>query len=150
MKTFYSKITNKTILIPKKETNKQQVNDINTVNYFRDLRKTSIRRLSKMFSSGSQVDSLIGKSNHFTRYCIFPFFLRDFRIFSTRNTVSSSITMSSGCDCDCCNLFSCSDNKEFSLELETRKCSLALAFSTTGTSGSKQSFGKSDSQDQVR
>ena len=129
MKTFYSKITNKTILIPKKETNKQQVNDINTVNYFRDLRKTSIRRLSKMFSSGSQVDSLIGKSNHFTRYCIFPFFLRDFRIFSARNTVSSSITMSQGGDCDSSNLFSSSDNKEFSLELETCKCSLALAFS---------------------
>ena len=57
-----------------------------------------MRRLSKIWCSGSHVDWLLGKESHLTKYSTFPFLFRCFRIFSALNTVSLSITIASGVD----------------------------------------------------
>jgi len=55
-----------------------------------------MRRLSKIFSSGTHVDWFIGKVSHLTKYSTFPFLFRCFRIFSALSTVLLSITIASG------------------------------------------------------
>ena len=61
--------------------------------------KCSIKCLSKVFSSGSQVDWSSGWPSHLTLYCILPFLLRFLRILSASNIDWLSITTLSSSNC---------------------------------------------------
>ena len=117
-----------------------------------------MRRLSKIWCSGSHVDWLLGKKSHLTKYSTFPFLFRCFRIFSALNTVSLSITIASGVDSfafwswffvfsrydslfDTFSFWGCGDN---SVSILTGFKSVSLG-SASAEIGSKQSFGISDS-----
>ena len=116
-----------------------------------------MRRLSKIWRSGSHVDWLLGKKSHLTKYSTFPFLFRCFRIFSALNTVSLSITISSGVDSfafwswffvvswtdsfDSFSFWGCGDN---CVSILTGFKSVSLG-SASAETDSKQSFGISDS-----
>ena len=112
-----------------------------------------MRRLSKIWCSGSHVDRSLGKESHLTKYSTFPFLFRRFRIFSALNTVSLSITIASGVDSFAfwswffvfSRYNSLFDSFCFcGVSIQTGFKSVSLGFGSAEI-GSKQSFGISDS-----